>query len=230
LDMNKPDHFEYAGAAGGFIDKYGYPFMRGRIFFSLEKDEGQYDDIQEIFWSTGACFFMRKSVLKELGQLDEDFKMHMEEIDLCWRMHLRNYKIYCIPAAKVWHKGGGTLSTENPRKIYWNFRNNIFLLAKNLAMLNLARIFIIRIFLDGLAFCREMFQGKLKSALAILKGYGWIIVNGRLILQKRSSVQKMRTVPDPEIFKLIYPGSIVWEYFIRGRSKFNTLKKIKNIT
>ncbi|UCF64352.1 MAG: glycosyltransferase [bacterium] len=229
LDMNKPDHFEYAGAGGGFIDKYGYPFMRGRIFFSLEKDEGQYDENLEIFWSTGACFFMRKSVLEELGPLDEDFKMHMEEIDLCWRMHLRNFKIYCIPSAKIWHKGGGTLSTENPRKIYWNFRNNIFLLAKNLAMLNLTRIILIRICLDGLAFLREIFQGKFKNALAILKGYGWIILHVRLILQKRSDIQKIRTVQDQEVFKLIYPGSIVWEYFIRGRHKFATLKNIKNL-
>lgn len=225
LDMNKPDFFEYAGAAGGFIDKYGYPFMRGRIFFTLEKDLGQYDDIIEIFWSTGACFFIRKSVIDELGSLDEDFKMHMEEIDLCWRMHLSRHKIYCIPAAKVWHKGGGTLSAESPQKIYWNFRNNIFLLAKNLQMLNLLRILIIRIGLDGIAFLREMFQGKFRGAVSIIKGYGWILLNSSLLFRKRSLVQKKRKVNDKEIFGLIYPGSIVWEYFIRGRHRFSELKK-----
>jgi len=230
LDLNRPDYFEYAGAAGGFIDKYGYPFMRGRIFFSLEKDQGQYDQSVEIFWSTGACFFMKKSILSEIGSLDEDFKMHMEEIDLCWRMHLRNYKIFCISAARVWHKGGGTLSSENPRKIYWNFRNNIFLLAKNLEMLNLARIFAIRFFLDGLAFFREMIQGKIDSALAILKGYVWLFLHIPRIFRKRSSVQKLRTVPDKKIFKLIYPGSVVWEYFIRGRRQYNALKKVKELT
>ncbi|MCK5454247.1 MAG: glycosyltransferase family 2 protein [Calditrichia bacterium] len=229
LDMSAPDHFEYAGASGGFIDKYGYPFMRGRIFFTLEKDQGQYDDIVEIFWSTGACFLIRKTVIADLGSLDEDFKMHMEEIDLCWRMHLSQYKIYCVPAAKVWHKGGGTLSAESPHKIYWNFRNNIFLLAKNLEMLNLLRIFLIRIGLDGIALLREMFQGKFKCAASILKGYGWIFFNLRLLFRKRSTVQKMRKVRDRKIFELIYPGSIVWEYFVRGRQKFAELKKIQRI-
>ena len=225
LDMNIPNYFEYAGAAGGFIDKYGYPFMRGRIFFTLEEDVGQYDDMIEIFWSTGACFFIRKSVIEELGPLDEDFKMHMEEIDLCWRMLLSRLKIYCIPSAKVWHKGGGTLSADSPHKIYWNFRNNIFLLAKNLEMLNLIRIFIIRIGLDGIALLREMFRGKFHSAVSILKGYGWIVFNLGLLQRKRAAVQKNRKVNDEEIFQLIYPGSIVWEYFVRGRHKFSELKK-----
>jgi GT2 family glycosyltransferase len=229
LDMNAPDYFEYAGASGGFIDKYGYPFMRGRIFFTLEKDRGQYDDAIEIFWSTGACFFIRKSVIVELGSLDEDFKMHMEEIDLCWRMHNAQHKIYCVPSAKVWHKGGGTLSSDSPRKIYWNFRNNIFLLAKNLEMLNFIKIFIIRIGLDGIALIRELLQGKFNCAASILKGYGWILLNLGLLIRKRSSVQKLRTVNDKYTFKLIYPGSIVWEYFVKGRHKFTELKKTARI-
>ncbi len=229
LDLNQPDHFEYAGAAGGFIDKYGYPFMRGRMFFDLETDQGQYDDNMEIFWSTGACFFIRKSVLDDLGILDEDFQMHMEEIDLCWRLHLHRYHIYCIPAAKVWHQGGGTLSSENPRKNYWNFRNNIFLLVKNLQMINLARIIIFRLFMDGIALTRELFRGKFKNGFSIGKAYVWILLHLPLLLRKRREIQQKRRAGDKEIFRLVYPGSIVWEYFIRGRKKFSQLTKLNSL-
>jgi hypothetical protein len=230
LDLNQPDRFEYAGASGGYIDKYGYPFMRGRLFFTVEKDEGQYNTAQEIFWSTGACFFVRRPVLDKTGILDEDFRMHMEEIDLCWRLHLLGLKIYCVPEAKVWHKGGGTLSTDNPRKIYWNFRNNIFLLVKNLEMFNLFRIILFRLFLDGIAMTRELLKGKLKSALAILQGYGWIIMNFSLIRRKRRVVQSLRQVKDSQVFQLIYPGSIVWEYFIMKRQRFSELKNLSKMT
>jgi GT2 family glycosyltransferase len=226
LDLNHPDQFEYAGASGGYIDKYGYPFMRGRLFFTVEEDKGQYNNTQEIFWSTGACFFVRRSVLDKIGILDEDFRMHMEEIDLCWRMHLTGLKIYCVPEAKVWHKGGGTLSTDNPRKIYWNFRNNIFLLVKNLEMFNLFRIMLFRLVLDGIAITRELLKGELKSALAILQGYGWIVMNISLIRRKRRETQSLRQIRDSEVFQLIYPGSIVWEYFILKRQRFSELKNV----
>jgi GT2 family glycosyltransferase len=229
LNLNLPDHFEYAGAAGGFIDKYGFPFMRGRLFFDMEKDDGQYDDIMEVFWSTGACFFIRKSVLDEVGILDEDFRMHMEEIDLCWRMHLLGHHIYCIPHGRVWHQGGGTLSSENPRKIYWNFRNNIFLMVKNLQMFNLIKIIIFRLFMDGIAFLWELFRGKFKNGFSIGKAYIWILLHLPLLMKKRREIQLKRRVGDKEIFRLVYPGSIVWEYFIRGRKKFSELTKLKSL-
>jgi GT2 family glycosyltransferase len=226
LDLNNPSRFEYAGASGGFIDKYGYPFMRGRIFYTLEDDMGQYDSQEEIFWCTGACFVIRRSILDCIGYLDEDFQMHMEEIDLCWRMHLNQFKIYCIPAAKVWHKGGGTLTTDNPRKIYWNFRNNIFLLVKNLEMFNLIRIILLRLLLDSVAVIREVLKANFQSTRAILMGYVWIILHISLIGRKRGEIQSKRKVRDTEIFRLIYPGSVVWEYFVMKRSKFSNLKKI----
>ncbi len=226
LDMNQPDKFEYAGASGGFIDKYGYPFMRGRLFFTLEHDNGQYDSTLEVFWSTGACFFSKKSILDRTGLLDDNFIMHMEEIDLCWRMHLHNLKIYCVPASQVWHQGGGTLPAADPRKLYWNYRNNIFLLVKNLCFINLIRILSIRLILDMVSFLREILVGRWKNGGAILKAYWWNISHCPLLARKRSEIQKQRLKTDKEIFKLIYSGCVVWEYFIRGRRKFTELKRI----
>ena len=226
LDLNQKHKFEYAGAAGGFIDRYGYPFMRGRLFFDLEEDTGQYDTAIEIFWSTGACFFIRKNMLEKIGILDENFTMHMEEIDLCWRIHLIDKKIFCIPESKVWHKGGGTLSVDNPQKAYWNFRNNIFLLAKNLNMVNLIRIIIIRLFMDFSALLFELLKGKIKKSWSIFRAYTWLISHVPLILKSRKKAQGLRIVKDRYIFRLVYPGSITWEYFIRGRKMVSQLKRI----
>ncbi len=229
LDMNRPDYFEYAGASGGFIDRYGYPFMRGRIFFTLEPDRGQYDEPIEVFWASGACFFIRKSVLDQVGLLDEDFVLHMEEIDLCWRMHLSGWQVWCIPQSRVWHKGGGTLSAEDPRKVYWNYRNNIFLLVKNLSFVNLVKVLFARMFLDVAAFWGEIFRGRGRSAWSIVRAYWWILNHLALLRRKRRSNQQQRQVPDREIYRLVYPGSIVWEYFVRGRKKFSQLKRIRFI-
>ncbi len=229
LDLNNPKKFEYAGAAGGYIDRYGYPFMRGRLFFDLEEDLSQYDTDIEIFWSTGACFFVRKNILERVGILDENFTMHMEEIDLCWRIHFSGKKIYCIPQSKVWHKGGGTLSVDNPQKTYWNFRNNIFLLAKNLSMVNLARIILQRLFMDFSALLFELIKGKIKKSWSILRAYTWLISHIPLLIRSRKKVQRLRNVNDRDIFRLVYPGSITWEYFIRGRKNVLQLKRINHL-
>ncbi len=229
LDLKHPNCFEYAGAAGGFIDRYGYPFMRGRIFFTTEHDEGQYDQDLEIFWASGACFFIRKSVLAESGYLDEDFILHMEEIDLCWRIHLMGWHIRTVTASKIWHQGGGTLSAENPRKVYWNYRNNIFLLVKNLSFLNLIKLWAARIFLDSAALFAEIGKGKPKNSLAIIQAYFWILFHFLLVWRKRQDVQKRRKINDSQIWNLMYPGSIVWEYFVRARKKFSELKYVDQL-
>ena len=142
-------------------------------------------------------------------------------------MRLQNWKIFCIPSSKVWHYGGGTLSTDNPQKIYWNFRNNIFLLVKNLSFINLIRILSIRLILDIIAFIRELFRGEWKSAWAIIQAYLWILNHVKLLVSKRLKIQKNRLSTDKEIFRLVYSGSVVWEYFIRSKKKFSQLKKIK---
>ena len=229
LDMNKPEYFEYAGAAGGFLDRYGYPFLRGRIFFTLEKDEHQFDDNAEVFWASGACLFLRKSVLDEVGLLDEDFVLHMEEIDLCWRIQLHGGKIRAIGNSRVYHKGGGTLEAGNPRKVFWNYRNNIFLLVKNLSGVNLSRFLIARMLLDKIAFWGELAKTNGAGAVAIIKAYFWVFTHMGLILSKRRDVQKSRKVDDKTALRNIYPGSIVWEYFFRGKRNFLALKRINSI-
>jgi len=154
------DEFEYAGAAGGFIDKYGYPFCRGRLFNSLEKDTEQYNDNTEIFWASGAAMFVRANAFHKVGGLDNDFFAHMEEIDLCWRLKLSGYKIMAIPKSIVYHVGGGTLPKNSSRKTYLNFRNNFALLFKNLPKNRLWKVFIARLVLDGVAAIRFLTEGK----------------------------------------------------------------------
>ncbi|MDO9615173.1 MAG: glycosyltransferase family 2 protein, partial [Bacteroidota bacterium] len=151
LSYNHKAHFEYAGAAGGFIDKFGYPFCRGRIFDEIEADEGQYDNTVDIFWATGACMFIRSDLFRAVGGFDADFWAHMEEIDLCWRLKNRGFRVVYTPESTVYHLGGGSLSYDNPKKLYLNFRNNLWLLYKNLPSNQLFYILFIRMMLDGVA-------------------------------------------------------------------------------
>lgn len=223
LSMQTPDFFEYAGSAGGFIDWLGYPFVRGRILLTMEQDRGQYDTPVHLFWASGACLFLRKEILSEVGNFDEDFGLHMEEIDLCWRILLAGGEIYSIPQSVIWHYGGGTLHQENPRKVYWNFRNNIFLLVKNLSLPNLLIRLPLRVPLDALAFAVELLKRHFRSAFSILKAYGWLLTHIPLMLRQRHIVQKGRKMADREALRCMYPGSIVFEYFLLGRKKFSEL-------
>ena len=170
-DFKNPEFFEYAGAAGGFIDQFGYPFCRGRIFDSLEKDVAQYEDDSEIFWASGACFFIRNAVYSELGGFDADFFAHQEEIDLCWRAKNRGYTIKYNSKSIVYHIGGATLNQGNPRKTFLNFRNSLFTLTKNLPQKKLLYVLFIRLILDGIAGLRFLWQGKWKHVFAILKAH-----------------------------------------------------------
>ena len=167
LSYKDKDCFEYAGAAGGYIDYLGYPFCAGRIFQSLEKDKGQYDKEREIFWATGAAMFVRSKVFKELGGLDEDFFAHMEEIDFCWRAKNAGYKVMYYPQSKVYHFGAATLQTNNPRKTFLNFRNNLLLLYKNLPEQKMTSVFLKRRFLDYLAAFVFLLQGNKEDAKAV---------------------------------------------------------------
>lgn len=230
LSMQNRSQFEYAGSAGGFIDWLGYPFVRGRILFSIEEDSGQYDTPARLFWASGACLFLRKEVIDAVGNFDEDFGLHMEEIDLCWRIHLAEGEVYSIPRSVIRHFVGGTLEQENPRKVYWNFRNNMFLLIKNLSLRNLLVRLPIRISLDALAFVVELLKRHFRSALAILKAYAWLLLHIPLMLRKRREVQKMRKVSDKTVFACVYPGSIIFEYFLLRRRKFSDLAHIEKIT
>lgn len=215
LQHGNKDYFEYAGAAGGFIDKFGFPFCRGRLFEELEQDAGQYDTQREVFWATGACMFVRKSVYQELGGLDDDFFAHMEEIDLCWRMKRAGYKVMVEPKSAVYHVGGGTLSKSNPRKTFLNFRNGLELLTKNLPNHQIFLTLFLRMVLDGVAAFKFLLSGQAKDFWAVIKAH--MAFYGRL----RNTLKK-RNGNYPELSG-IYPKSIVFDYFLRGKKRFSEL-------
>ncbi len=185
LDLKRPEYFEYAGAAGGFIDKYGYPFCRGRIFQSLEKDEGQYDDTLEIFWATGACMFIRQAVFWELEGFDEDYFAHQEEVDLCWRAKNSGYSAYYVGESLVYHLGGSTLKNSNPQKTFLNFRNSLYSIVKNLPAKSARPIILGRLLLDGIAAVRFLFQFRGRHAFAIFRSHISFYSNYRAMRRKK---------------------------------------------
>lgn len=214
LDYKNKSLFEYAGAAGGFIDKYGYPYCRGRIFDTIEKDIQQYNQKSTIFWASGACFFIKKSVFNTLNGFDQSFFAHMEEIDLCWRAFNLGYKTKYIGTSTVYHVGGATLNATNPKKTYLNFRNSLFTLVKN-AKGNIFILVFTRLVLDGVAAARFLFQFKTKHVLAILKAHFSFYKNlNRLVKQRKQTTQKK---------KYYHTKSIVWSYFVSKKKKFNSL-------
>jgi hypothetical protein len=220
LSQSNKKLFEYAGAAGGFLDIFGYPFCRGRIFDSLEVDSSQYDQSSEIFWASGAAFFIKRLKWLEMNGLDEDFFAHMEEIDLCWRLKNNNYKIMYCAESTVFHVGGGTLNAESPFKTYLNFRNNLVLLQKNLPAGKSTVIIFLRFWLDFLSLLKYLMDGKPKNALAISKAHIYFIRN-----LARNTV-KSRKIPKHTLNKNgLYIGSIVWDYFVRNKKTFTSLKK-----
>lgn len=187
LDYNQKDHFEYAGAAGGYLDALAYPFCRGRIFDTLEKDQGQYNDPAKVFWATGAAMFIRTALYQQSGGLDEDFFAHMEEIDLCWRLQRLGHDIYCIPKSEVYHVGGGTLNKINPKKTYLNFRNNLCMLFKNEPALGLTWKLPIKLVLDGVAALKLWKDHSLQHVLAIVKAHWHFFYSIPSLLKKRTS-------------------------------------------
>jgi GT2 family glycosyltransferase len=222
LSFKDKSMFEYAGAAGGFIDKDGYMFCRGRIFDHFEKDEGQYDGTKEIFWASGACLFVRSSIFHETGGLDEGFFAHMEEIDLCWRFKNRGYKVMYNSDSVVYHVGGGTLSKNNPTKTYLNFRNNLFLLTKNYFQGNFAWKLFYRFILDGLAAIKFLVDGHVDHSWAIARAHFSFYSKFRIYHKKRKEVKK--TVMH---FNAVgqFRKSIILRYFIGGVRKFSDLKE-----
>jgi GT2 family glycosyltransferase len=212
--------FEYAGAAGGFIDRYGYPFCRGRIFFSVEEDTGQYDDACEVFWATGACMFVRAELYHRYGGLDEDFFAHMEEIDFCWRLKTEGYKIMYCPESVVYHIGGGTLPKSAARKTYLNFRNNFTLLFKNLPGKNVFPVFFVRFILDGVAGVKFLVDGGFSNLYAVTKAHFAFYKRYPQNLRKRKKI-KHRDV------NCIYRGNLVWDHYIAGKKKFSQLAASK---
>ena len=217
-ERNK-DSFEYAGAAGGYLDKYGYPFCRGRIFEVVEKDQGQYDTIQPIFWATGAALFIRLKDYREVGGLDGRFFAHMEEIDLCWRLRSRGRGIVCIPQSMVYHVGAATLKKENPRKTFLNFRNNLLMLYKNLPEKDLKSVMFVRGVLDGVAAVVFLLKGEKEAAKAVLqarKEFKRIRSDFELSRQENMAKAVVDAIPE----KVAY--SILWKFHACGKKLYST--------
>jgi len=210
------EKFEYAGAAGGFIDKYGYPFCRGRIFQHIETDHGQYDDAFEIFWATGACMFVRADLYKQFGGLDEDFFAHMEEIDFCWRLKNGGYKIMFCPDSVVNHVGGGTLPKKSSQKTYLNFRNNISLLYKNLPSHLLFPVFAVRFPLDAIAAFKFLIDGGFGDFYAVIRAHLYFYSHFRHLHHKRKQCTQT-------MVHGIYKGNLVKEYFLKNKTLFTQL-------
>ena len=190
LDYNNKEKFEYAGASGGFIDFLGYPFCRGRIFNHIENDFNQYEDIKEVFWASGACLFIRSKHFNEVNGFDNDFFAHQEEIDLCWRLKNLGYKVMVNPESIVYHVGGGTLNSSSPFKTYLNFRNNLFMLFKNLHILSLFSVLFLRLFLDGIAALSLLTKKKgLMHLLAVLRAHFSFYLSLPSLIKKRSLIK-----------------------------------------
>lgn len=223
IDHTNRKKFEYAGASGGYIDKYGYPFCRGRIFNSLEDDKGQYDSVTEVFWATGACMFVRSKLFWEVGGFDSDYFAHMEEIDLCWRLKNIGYKICVEPKSVVYHVGGGTLNKLSSRKTFLNFRNNLITLTKNHPSGFLFFKIVFRMKLDGVAAFKFLLDGQPKHFFAVIKAhfgfYGCL----------PKTLAKRRTAKQHPNFKFsmrkAYNGNMVLEHFVRKKNKFSDLNQ-----
>jgi hypothetical protein len=210
------DYFEYAGGAGGFIDKLGYPFCRGRIFSTIERDTGQYEDTREVFWATGAALFVRASAWKELGGLDGDFFAHMEEIDFCWRAKISGYKIVATSDTQVFHVGGGTLPKSSPFKTQLNFRNNLAMLYKNLPDQRQKRVIRLRIVLDWIAALSFLAKGNWGEFCAVFKAH-------RQFRQWLPALRTKRAAIQPHEVDCIYRRSILVDYHLRGKKTFHEL-------
>jgi GT2 family glycosyltransferase len=220
LSFNEPQNFEYAGAAGGFIDKLGYPFCRGRIFNTVEKDLGQYNTNIEIFWATGACLMIRSDIYHQFNGLDEDFFAHMEEIDLCWKIHRINKKIFACGESTIYHLGAGTLGYANPRKTFLNFRNGLSLLYKHLDDEELVSKIILRMFLDWTAAGMFLLKGELSNCSAVFKAHFSFITHLNNNRIKRTEIHSKYPAYDR---RCISPQSILKQYYLKGKRTFSAL-------
>lgn len=207
--LNKTQ-FEYAGACGGYLDKLGYPFCRGRIMETIEEDKGQYDNPIKIFWATGAALMIRTNIYKETGGLDSRFFAHQEEIDFCWRLRSRGYDIYCIPQSIVYHVGGATLQKSNPRKTFLNFRNNLLMLYKNLPSDKLFWVMLVRYFLDYIAVIQQLLSGHHHDALAIIRArFEFSHIKHQFDESRQQNIKATKTKNIAEQ----YPSCLLWNYY-----------------
>lgn len=216
-----PSKFEYAGAAGGYLDRYGIPYCRGRVFDHVEEDRGQYDRPVPVFWASGAALAIRREPFREAGAFDEDFEFHMDEIDLCWRLWNMGYEVRCEPGSVVYHLGGGSLPMDSPRKVYYNYRNSLVMLWKNYSPSSLMLNLPVRMLLDQLAALRALAKGNLREFGAIFRAYSHFLSAFPGIRAKRRTLQERRVNRgDPPTMGRF---SVVWSYFVRGKTTYDRL-------
>ena len=219
---HEKEKFEYAGAAGGFIDWLGFPFCRGRVLNVTEKDEGQFDDEIRIFWTSGACMAIRADVFSNAGGFDSDFWAHMEEIDLCWRLQNLGYQIFFTPLSTVYHLGGGTLSYNNPRKLYLNFRNSLFMLYKNLPRKKFIPVFICRQCVDGAGALKFLLEGNINAFKSVWNAHINFYKALPSLRKKRIMLQQNRVVPKID---LVCRKSLVWRFYFKNKKTFAEIAK-----
>ena len=219
--QRSPKDFEYAGAAGGFIDRLGYPFCRGRIFDTIEEDRGQYAESVDLFWASGACLIIRRAVYREVGGLDTLFFAHQEEIDLCWRLNARGWRIVSAPQSIVYHVGGASLSADSPRKVFLNFRNNLLMIYKNLPAPTLYRVLFARMILDLVAMLVYLLRLRPGQAASVLKGWRCFLIKRQRYESTRQENLKKTVRPiSPELMK---PYSLLFQYYFKGRKRYSDL-------
>lgn len=218
------DYFEYAGAAGGYMDIYGYPYCRGRLLHVVEKDEGQYDTPADILWATGACLFIRTTIYKEVGGLDAGFFAHQEEIDMCWRLRSRGYRLVCTPQSVVYHVGGATLQVESPRKTFLNFRNNLLMLYKNLPEKDLKHVMRARFWLDYIAATKFLLCGHVQNAKAVYEARkAFFDMKSEYTEKRRENLAKTTLGTIPELIN----DSLIIGFYLKGKKKFADINNRK---
>ncbi len=221
LSWHNKHEFEYGGAAGGFIDKLGSPFCQGRVLNSVEKDEGQYNNPTNIFWASGACFAIRSTLFHKVGGFDSDFWAHMEEIDLCWRLKNAGYQIRYTPFSQVYHLGGGSLPYNNPRKLYLNFRNSLYLIFKNCPPNKLLKVILLRMILDGLAAFKLLTEGNAKGFTSVFKAHLSFYKNYSKLKAKR---RNLKLDAQPQWHDEIICKSLVWKYYVEKKRTFKQIR------
>lgn len=228
LSLIRPGMFDYSSAAGGEIDRFGYPFAHGRIFDTIEKDNGQYDQGCEIFWGAGAALMVRRDHYLRAGGLEERFFAHMEEIDLQWRFRLMGHRITSVPSAVAWHRGAVTIKEGSFGKIYLNHRNGLAMLFRNYNYVNLFKILPIRLSLDSILIILSLFKADFVRARAVLSAILWFLLSMHYLISSRQQVQKLRIVSDGQIKRFIFQRSVVWLYFVKKIRTWNDLKAFQH--
>ncbi len=223
LSTDNKQRYDYSGAAGGLIDRYGYPFVRGRIIATIENDENQYDTKTDLFWASGTACILRNSTLKEVGLLDETFFAHMEEIDLCWRMQLKGYKIRYVAKSRIYHQSGATLGPESFKKKYLNHRNSLLMMIKNYSLYSLIKLLPNRVLIDLIAMAYSLIVFDINRFNGILMAFLWVIFHPVYLFREHSKVQKIRVVSDNEIMKNMFKGSIALTYYLKGKKRVSEL-------